>query len=311
MRLEDVRSDVDTAVSVGKFDGVHIGHSRIISSLRRLGGERSLETVAVTFDRNPLQLIKPEAAPEPITSLDQQRELLHETGVDRVVVLDFTPELMRTEPEDFVRALFGQLRAKVLYVGEDFTFGSRGRGNVHMLQEAATAYGAEVHVIDDVCSRDGRRVSSTWIRESLSLGRVKEAAGMLGRLHRVKGVVVRGQQRGRELGFPTANLESSPQGFVPADGVYAAWATIDGRRYQAAVSIGDNPTFDGHLERVVEAHLLDADLDCYGKELTIEFVSFLRTMHRFEGMEALIEQMARDVQETRDVLAAYDAEAML
>lgn len=309
MKLEDVRSDVDTAVSVGKFDGVHIGHLSIIRSLNRLAEERGLETVAVTFDRNPLELIKPEVAPEPITSLEQQRELLRHAGVDRVVVLDFTPELMQTEPEEFVSTLFGELRARILLVGADFTFGSRGRGDVRMLQDAAPGYGAEVHVIDDVCTHDGRRVSSTWIRDSLSLGRVEEAAAMLGRLHSVKGRVVRGQQRGRELGFPTANLESNPQGFIPADGVYAAWAVIGGIRYEAAVSIGDNPTFDGHLERVVEAHLLDTDLHCYGEEMTIEFVRFLRTMHRFEGLDELVEQMARDVQDTRDVLGSLSSQS--
>ncbi|WP_293695193.1 bifunctional riboflavin kinase/FAD synthetase [uncultured Agrococcus sp.] len=304
MRLEDVRSDVDTAVSVGKFDGVHIGHTSIIRSLETLAESRGLETVAVTFDRNPLELIKPEVAPKPIASLQQQDEFLRGAGVDRVVTLEFDLELMRTEPEDFVEALFGSLRAKVLLVGADFTFGSRGRGDVRMLEQAAPGYGAEVHVIDDVCTHDGRRISSTWIRESLSLGRVTDAAAMLGRLHQVRGTVVRGQQRGRQLGFPTANLESHPQGFVPADGVYAAWATIGGDRFPAAVSVGDNPTFDGEIERVVEAHLIDVDRDCYGDEMTVEFVKFLRTMHRFEGLDELIEQMARDVQETEDILAA-------
>ena len=304
MRLEEAVSEVDTAVTIGKFDGVHTGHAEIITQLRSAANERGLTPVAITFDRNPLALVKPEIAPAAITSQSQQEELLLAAGVERVVVLDFTPELMATEPEDFVTALFERMRARMLFVGADFTFGSRARGDVAMLQREAPKHGAEVRVADDVFDADGRRISSTWIRDSLALGRVEDAASMLGRLHSVRGAVVHGQQRGRELGFPTANLESSPQGFIPADGVYAAWATIDGRRHQAAVSVGDNPTFDGNIERVVEAHLLDVDIDVYGKQMTVEFVRFLRTMHRFEGLDALIEQMQRDVEETRAVLAA-------
>lgn len=302
MRLDEAVSDVDTAITIGKFDGVHIGHADIIGKLTALAHERGLRPVAVTFDRNPLELVKPEIAPPTITSSAQQEELLLAAGVERVVVLDFTHELMATEPEEFVTALFGAMRAKLLYVGADFTFGSKARGDVEMLLEAAGEHGAEVRVADDVHDPDGRRVSSTWIRDSLALGRVEDAAIMLGRNHRVRGTVVHGQQRGRALGFPTANLESHPEGFIPVDGVYAAWAEIEGHRYQAAVSIGDNPTFDGHLERVVEAHLLDADIDVYGKVMTVEFVRFLRTMHRFEGIDALIEQMDRDVAETRETL---------
>lgn len=305
MQLDQIASDRDTAVTIGKFDGVHTGHTQIMHDLAEAAAELGLETVAITFDRNPLELIKPEAAPRSLTSAQQREELLQAAGVDRVIVLEFTRELMATEPEGFIAAIFEQLRAKLVMVGPDFTFGKGGAGNAEMLQEAAPRYGAEVRVLDDVCVRDGRRISSTWIRDALALGRVEDAAVMLGRLPSVRGVVVRGAQRGRELGYPTANLETNPQGFVPADGVYAAWASVGGVRYPAAVSVGNNPTFGGEIERVVEAHLIGVDLDCYDQQMTVEFVSFLRTMHRFGSGEELIEQMHRDVVDARESLLAH------
>ena len=305
MRIDEISSDCDTAVTIGKFDGVHTGHTRIMSDLSAAAADRGLETVAITFDRNPLELIRPELAPRALTSSSQREELLQLAGVDRVIVLEFTRELMATEPEEFVKAIFERLRAKLVMVGPDFTFGKGGRGNATTLMQAAGGYGAEVRVIDDICVRDGRRISSTWIRDALTLGRVEDAAIMLGRLPSVRGIVVRGAQRGRELGFPTANLETNPQGFVPADGVYAAWATVGGVRYPAAVSVGNNPTFGGEIERVVEAHLIDVDVDCYDQLMTVEFVSFLRTMHRFGSGEELVEQMHRDIGDAREVLLAH------
>lgn len=304
MRLDEIASDRDTAVTIGKFDGVHVGHTQIMTDLAAVARERGLEAVAVTFDRNPLELIRPELAPRPLTSTSQREELLQTSGVDRVIMLDFTRELMETEPEEFVATIFGSLRAKLVMIGPDFTFGKGGRGNAVTLRDAAAQYGATLRVIDDICVRDGRRISSTWIRDALALGRVEDAAVMLGRLPSVRGIVVRGAQRGREMGYPTANLETNPQGFVPADGVYAAWATVGGRRYQAAVSVGNNPTFGGGIDRVVEAHLIDVEVDCYDQEMNVEFVAFLRTMHRFGSREELIDQMHRDIVDARESLRA-------
>lgn len=305
MRLDDIRSDRDTAVTIGKFDGVHVGHAQIMSDLSAAARERGLEAVAVTFDRNPLELIRPERAPRPLTSASQREELLRASGVDRVIVLEFTRELMETDADDFIAAIFDGLRAKLVMIGPDFTFGKGGRGNAASLRAAAEEHEADLQVIDDICVRDGRRISSTWIRDALTLGRVEDAAVMLGRLPSVRGTVVRGAQRGREMGYPTANLETNPQGFVPADGVYAAWATVDGRRYPSAVSVGNNPTFGGGIERVVEAHLIGVTVDCYDQEMTVEFVSFLRTMHRFESREELVDQMHRDIVDARETLLAH------
>lgn len=294
-----------SAVTIGKFDGVHIGHRRIIEQLRALADAEGLETVVVTFDRNPLEVVRPDIAPVPLVSNERKRALLEQAGVDRVVVIPFTAEVAAVPAREFAeRALFEALDARVLLVGDDFRFGARGQGDAALLRELAAERGARVEAIGDICFADGRRVSSTWIRESLALGRIREVTEMLGRRHVLRGEVVRGFQRGRALGFPTANLGAPVEGFIPADGVYAAWADVDAGRFMAAVSIGDNPTFDGVQAKTVEAYLLDVDLDLYGRPIELELVDFVRPMHRFESLDALVEQMHRDVEATRAILAA-------
>jgi riboflavin kinase/FMN adenylyltransferase len=294
-----------SAVTVGKFDGVHIGHRRIIEQLRAVADAEGLETVVVTFDRNPLEVVRPDRAPLPLTTAEHRVELLREAGVDRVVVIPFTKEVAAVPAEEFARrVLLDGLGARVLLVGEDFRFGARGAGDAALLRELGEPTGVRVDSIDDICFADGRRVSSTWIREALALGRVREATEMLGRRHRLRGEVVRGFQRGRALGYPTANLGAPVEGFVPADGVYAAWADVDAGRFLAAVSIGDNPTFDGVAKKTVEAYLLDVDLDLYDRPISLELVDFVRPMHRFESLDELVAQMGRDVEAVRDVLGA-------
>ncbi|MCR8671175.1 bifunctional riboflavin kinase/FAD synthetase [Agrococcus sp. HG114] len=297
-----------SAVTIGKFDGVHIGHQRIIEQLRALAEPEGLVTTVVTFDRNPLEVVRPDRAPLPLVSLAHKVELLRAAGADRVVVVPFTPETAAQPAEEFSqRVLFDGLGARVLLVGDDFRFGHRGAGDAAMLREHAAPRGARVESIDDICFADGRRVSSTWIREALSLGRVQEANAMLGRRHVLRGDVVRGFQRGRALGFPTANLGAPVEGFVPADGVYAAIARVDAGAFTAAVSIGDNPTFDGVAAKTVEAYLLDVDLDLYDRPISLELVDFVRPMHRFESLDELVAQMHRDVERTRAIVDAVDA----
>ncbi|WP_327021577.1 bifunctional riboflavin kinase/FAD synthetase [Agrococcus sp. Marseille-P2731] len=300
---------VPSAVTIGKFDGVHIGHQRIIEQLRELAEPREpgaprLVTTVVTFDRNPLEVVRPDVAPHPLVSLEAKTRLLEAAGADRVIVIPFTRATAAQPPEEFAeRVLLDGLGARVLLVGDDFRFGFRGAGTPTLLRELAEPRGVRVESIDDICFTDGRRVSSTWIREALDLGRIAEANEMLGRRHQLRGEVVRGFQRGRALGFPTANLGAPVDGFIPADGVYAAIAHVDAGTFAAAVSIGDNPTFDGVQAKTVEAYLLDVDLDLYDRPIELELVDFVRPMHRFEGLDELIAQMHRDVETTRASVA--------
>jgi len=301
-----------TAVAIGKFDGVHAGHRRVIDALLTVAAERSLTSTIVTFDRHPLRLLRPELCPPPLVSNAQKVELLAGAGVDTTLMLAFDLPFSQLSPEQFVRSiLVDALHARVVMVGSDFRFGVRGSGTVDTLRELGSTHGFDVHVIDDVvaprvstdsAAETTRRASSTWIRELLAEGDVAEAATVLGHIPSVRGVVVKGAQRGRELGFPTANLSPGMEGFIPRDGVYAAWFTVDGRRYGSAVSIGNNPTFDGVPDKQVEAHLLDEDIDLYGKTVEVAFVEYIRGQVKYSTIEALIEQIADDEEKVRVIL---------
>ena len=301
-----------SAVAIGKFDGVHAGHRRVIDELLAVAAERSLSSTIVTFDRHPLRLLRPELCPPPLVSNAQKVERLAESGVGTTLMLAFDLPFSQLSPEQFVRSiLVDALHARVVMVGSDFRFGVRGSGTVETLRGLGAEHGFEVHVIEDVVAprvatpEEGettRRASSTWIRELLAEGDVAEAAVVLGHIPSVRGVVVKGAQRGRELGFPTANLSPGMEGFIPRDGVYAAWFTVDGRRYGSAVSIGNNPTFDGVPDKQVEAHLLDEDIDLYGKTVEVAFVEYIRGQVKYSTIEALIEQIADDEEKVRVIL---------
>lgn len=296
-----------SVVAIGKFDGVHRGHEEIIESLRAKAHSPSLVATVLTFDRNPLSVLAPGACPAELVSKAQRLALLESSGVECTVMLEFTRAFSEIAPRDFVEGmLVGTLHAKLVMVGEDFRFGQRGAGDVALLQELGPRLGFTVDLLPTV-EHFGRRVSSTWVRELLTAGDVHGASELLGREHVVRAKVVRGAQRGRELGFPTANLAVDAEGFIPADGVYAAWAIVDGLRFRAAVSIGNNPTFDGVAERQVEAHLLgdgadSVDLDLYGKTIEIHFVERLRGMLKFGNLAALIAGITADVERVRATL---------
>lgn len=295
-----------SAVTIGKFDGVHVGHRAILQRVKALAADRGLEPVVVTFDRHPLQVLRPDRAPRLLLSPAQQREALHALGIAHVVTIPFDAQTAAIEAEDFVRdVLLDGLGARLVIVGSDFRYGARGAGDAALLQRLAAERGIEVLVLDDVCDEDGKRISSTAIRELLAAGDIPAATEQLGRYPRVRGMVVRGYQRGRALGFPTANLGDDAEGFVPADGVYAAWARVDAGRFPAAVSIGDNPTFAG-TKKTVEAFLLDVDLDLYDRPIELEFVARIRGMERYDGLDALIAQMRTDVEQVRGILAACE-----
>jgi riboflavin kinase/FMN adenylyltransferase len=293
-----------SAVTIGKFDGVHLGHRGVIAQLTSLAAARDLEPTVVTFDRHPMALLRPEVCPESLVSNAQRADLLAATDVAATLVLEFTRELSELEPAEFVgRILQNALGARLVLVGADFRFGHRGAGTIDTLRDLATEHDFEVALLDDV-RIDGARVSSTKIREHLSAGEVRAAATLLGRYPRVRSTVIHGDAIGREIGFPTANLDPAIEGFLPADGVYAAWAWIDGKRYGAAVSIGNNPTFDGIPARRTEAHLLDASVDAYDKAIEIDFVEYIRPMVKFDGLDSLAAALSADVDRIRALLAA-------
>ena len=297
-----------SAVTVGKFDGVHRGHRWLLSRLVDEASSRGLEPVAVTFDRHPLSLITPGIEPEPITSLAQKIDLLGKTGLRSTIVLPFDDQLASMSAESFVRDLLvGALQMKLIVVGQDFRFGAKGEGDVVLLRELAAPHGFEIVIADDEMAEDERshaerRASSTWVRELLAAGNVRAAAEVLGHNHSVTGEVVHGAKRGRELGFPTANLSPELEGLIPADGVYAGWFRGGETSAPAAISIGNNPNFDGVPRKQVEAHLIGETVDLYGLVAEVEFVERIRGMEKFDSIAALKERMALDVDEAAETL---------
>lgn len=293
-----------SAVTIGKFDGVHAGHRAVIDELRRVAGALDIESAVVTFDRNPLELLAPQKSPVSLVGIDQKLDLLAQTGIDTVLVLTFDRSTADLTPEEFVRhILVDALNARVVLVGRDFRFGARGAGSVETLRALGVGFGFSVRLIEDVRRDNGRRVSSTWIRELLAAGDVESAARLLGHVPSLRGVVVPGAQRGRELGFPTANLSPESEGLIPADGVYAGWLTDGVDRYPAAISVGNNPTFEGVPARQVEAYVLDRELDLYGHLVEVAFVERIRGMVAYSGIEPLIAQIQDDVDRARAILA--------
>ncbi len=305
--LDDVPGDWGSSVvTVGVFDGVHRGHQHIVARAIEAAARFGLPAVVITFDPHPDEVIRPGSHPPLLCTVRRRVQLLAGQGCDAACVLPFTLDFSRLGPDEFVRAVLAdRLHARWVVVGENFRFGHRAAGDVALLAELGEKYdfGAEgVHLL----AEHGTTISSSEIRSMLNAGDVAGAARDLGRPHRVEGVVVRGHQRGRALGFPTANLETHAYTAVPADGVYAGWLIgldRDGReeeRWPAAVSVGSNPTFDGQ-DRTVEAYALDRDdLDLYGRHMAVDFATWLRGMVRFDSAEALIEQMRHDVDQARE-----------
>ncbi|OPC83146.1 riboflavin biosynthesis protein RibF [Embleya scabrispora] len=308
--LEDVPSDWGrSVVTIGSYDGVHRGHRRTIGRAVEIGRERGLPVVVVTFDPHPSEVVRPGSHPPLLTPHHRRAQLMADLGVAAVLVLPFTLEFSRQSAVDFVRqVLVDTLHAAVVVEGRNFRFGHKATGNVALLEELGVAN--DFTVVEPELFVSGEvTFSSTVVRARVAEGDVAGAAELLGRPHRVEGVVVRGDQRGRELGYPTANLEVLPYTAIPADGVYAGWLVIDGERLPAAISIGTNPTFDG-TERRVEAYALDrTDLDLYGVHVAVDFLEYLRGTVRFESVDDLLDQMARDVKRARELIDATDLDA--
>lgn len=312
--LDDVPEDWGrSVVTIGVFDGVHRGHQKMISRAVEIAGERGVPTVVVTFDPHPEEVVRPGTHPPRLTTARHRDELLAGLGVDAVCVLPFTLEFSRLSPDEFVQAvLVERLHATAVVVGENFRFGHKAAGDVETLRTLGEKYDFAAEGVPLLS--DQGTISSTVIRERLFAGDVAGAAELLGRPHRVEGVVVRGHQRGRALGFPTANVESPGRTAIPADGVYAGWlqpipvgeipAAYGGTRWPAAISIGTNPTFHG-VERTVEAYALDRDdLELYGVHVAVDFAELLRGQLKFDSVDALIAQMHADVEKVRRITGA-------
>jgi riboflavin kinase/FMN adenylyltransferase len=304
--FEEVPADLArTAVVIGNFDGVHLGHRHVLARAAEIAAERDLMVVAVTFDPHPMAVLRPEHAPVTLTTIEERAGLLADAGADAVLVLPFSREIASWLPEEFIdRVLVGLLHAAAVVVGANFRFGNRASGDVATLAAAGLE---RDFTVEEMELDGGPQVwSSTYVRTCLAAGDIAGAAEALGRSVAVRGVVAMGDRRGRDLGFPTANVPTSEASTAPADGVYAGWLRrLDtGETFPAAISVGTNPTFDGHRERRVECYVLDRDdLELYGVEVEVTFVERLRGMVRFDSVEALLAAMKDDVARTRDVLA--------
>ncbi|MHB1518840.1 MAG: bifunctional riboflavin kinase/FAD synthetase [Acidimicrobiales bacterium] len=297
-----------SAVTIGAYDGVHLGHRALLTELSARAADAGLTTVVVTFDRHPASVVRPESAPQFLCDLDQKLELLGEAGVDRTVVVPFDTDRANETAEDFVESVLVRgLRSRLIVVGEDFHFGHGRKGNVALLRELGATSGFDVAGISlrGDGGATGRAISSTRIRALVSEGRVEDALVLLDRPHQVRGPVVTGDRRGgSELGFPTANVAVGGDICLPACGIYAGWyERPDGSRFASAISVGRRPTFyRGQAELLVEAHLLDFSGELYGEEARVCFVARLRDEFRFDSPEALVAQMERDVIAARSAL---------
>jgi riboflavin kinase / FMN adenylyltransferase len=296
-----------TVVTIGAYDGVHLGHLAVINQVKELAAREHALSVVLTFDRHPAEIVRPESAPQLLTSPEQRLELLDATGLDATVVLHFDEAQSKESPESFIeRVLIENLAVKIVVVGEDFHFGSHREGNVRLLDAYGRSHDFFVEPVQLVERSDGveEPISSTAIRRALAGGDVDVAARMLGRPHEVRGTVVMGDQRGRLLGFPTANVEVPNAVCMPADGVYAGWyRRPDGSVHPCAINLGRRPTFYEHADHsLLEAHLLDFDEDLYGERARVSFGHFLRSERKFDGIEAIKIQLAHDVEHARHLL---------
>ena len=290
------------AVSVGNFDGVHLGHQRILSTLaqlKRQGGATAV--ILITFEPHPNTVLRPEAAPPRLTPPALKRELLGQHGVDVLVNLPPAPEVLNLSAEQFWHILRDRVRPAHMVEGSSFNFGKDRGGTIRRLAEWAAASAVNLHVIDGVSvpllDMTVAPVSSSLIRWLLFNGRARDSAVCFGRPYALQGTVVKGYERGRGIGVPTANLDCEEQ-MIPDDGVYAARCAVNGRTYPAALSIGTMPTFGNDLRRQVEAHLVGFDADLYGQSLRVEILDWLRGQSRFDGVAALKAQIDRDVRDT-------------
>jgi riboflavin kinase/FMN adenylyltransferase len=291
----------DTVLTIGTFDGVHLGHQQLLQRLKALADSSGLLAAVLTFRNHPRLVLNSELELSYITTLEDRLDLLRGQGIDLVISVDFTRDLSLLGAREFVGLLCGHLKMKSLVVGPDFALGHGREGDISTLMHLGEEMGFRVQAIGPTMT-EGDVVKSSKTRGLIAQGDVETASRMLGRWYALTGLVVEGDRRGRLLGFPTANLSLDPSIVIPADGIYATWVVVDGRRYQGATCIGLRPTF-GVNGRTVETFILDFQGDIYGKPITLEFAGRLRDEQAFPNVEALVEQMKIDVAQTRAVLS--------
>lgn len=293
-----------TVVAIGKFDGVHVGHQALLRRAVETAAARDLDPVVFTFAENPQQVLNPQRQLPAIMSHEQRLEALAAAGIEACVMVPFNGDLAAMSPEDFAREVLArQLRAHYVVVGPGFRFGRGGAGDTDMLACLGEQLGFDVDIIGKIGTEGVSRVSSSEVRDLIQRGEVAEAAGLLGRPAEIWGTVIRGDARGRELGFPTANL-GEVAGLVPAEGIYAARVRVGDSWHPAAVSVGNNPTFTPEGDLRVEAFIMDFSEEIYGEHVAVQFIERLRGNVAFSGIEALVEQMTEDVARARAILGA-------
>ncbi len=301
--LDQIDADFpETAVTIGKFDGVHLGHQALIADLVETAEEHGIASVVVTFDRHPDALLNPAAVKQPITGPIQKQFLIREAGADALLTLTFDEALSHLSPEEFVRqVLVESLKTRWVLVGQSFRFGADGAGDIETLKSLGETFGFKVRVVAPV-EVDAETVSTTLIREYMDKGDVVHASKLLGRPHLTTGVIEHGLKIGRSIGFPTANMSRDAEGYLPLDGVYAGWLYADDERYPAALSVGINETFQA-VPRLIEAHVIDRnDIDLYDKVVSLEYVDFVRPAAKFDGVESLVAEINRDLDKCRVML---------
>ena len=300
--LAEAPADTDSVVTLGVFDGVHLGHQHLIGSAVAEARKSKRRALVATFSNHPGSVLRPDFTPSYITGLDERVRLIEELGVDRVLPVTFDRELSGLPARDFIDLLQRRLRMKALIVGPDFAVGRGREGDVAMLASLSSEMKFSLVVVD-LLEDGGRPVRSTVVRQALAEGDLTLVRSLLGRHFVLDGSVERGVGRGKTLGFPTANLKVAPDRALPGDGIYATWAIVGDQRHMAATSIGTRPTFED-TGRTVEAFLLDFDGDLYGRETRLEFVRRLRDDLKYDSVDALTDQISKDVEETRRILAA-------
>lgn len=291
----------DIVLTIGSFDGIHRGHQHLLRKLTQRAQETQRLSAVLTFHPHPEAVIRPQERPRYLSTPQERAAIIKDLGLDLLFLVPFDRELAETSAQDLLTVLHDHLRMRELWVGRDFAMGRDREGNIPTLQDLSPKTGYRLHVVSALYE-GGKPISSTRIRTLLSEGRVEDAAALLGRPYTIPGRVVKGVQRGRSLGFRTANLRIDPQRALPKKGVYAAWAVLHGERRECVVNVGTRPTFEDQ-DLQIEAHLLDYEGDLYGKELGIEFVQRLREEKQFADTDALIDQVHRDISAAREILA--------
>ena len=304
--LARYRSDQGSVLTIGTFDGVHKGHQWLVQQLSRRAGDLDLKSIVLTFDKIPRTVIRPDIVVPYLTTLPDRLSLLRSLGVDTVVTVAFTSELSQLTAEQFMSAVVKNLHLKHLMIGPGFALGRNRAGTFEKLQELGEDLGYTVEMLEPYVGAKSQTIRSTKVREMIEQGAIDQANDFLGRSYSLSGVVYEGHKRGKDLGFPTANIDFAKERAIPQDGVYVTRAFLNAKQYFSVTNVGDNPTF-GDEERYIEVHILDFTEDIYGADLRIEFVRRLREEIKFDSVESLVSQMHDDVSDARAILeSTYD-----